>query len=173
MSYDNLRRLGGCKPLTPQDRFWRSFVQVPIAGCWIWLGSPQGSNGYGRLKVDGRGVAAHRYSFQIHYGEVPAGKFVCHRCDVPLCVNPHHLFAGSEQDNTADKVAKGRQARGRKLSEAQSARRAKGERNGNSRLTAEQVFEIRQSQRAQRAIAAQYGITQAAVSAIKRGKVWK
>jgi hypothetical protein len=84
-------------------------------------------------------------------------------------VNPNHLFLGSTADNVADCVSKGRQARGDKLAHP----RANGEKNGNSRLTAEQVNAIRSDERPQRTIASQFGVSQALISKIKRGEMWK
>jgi hypothetical protein len=100
-----------------QERFALSY-QEDESGCWIWQGRPRGSNGYGCLKVDGLWVGAHRFSYQTHVGPIPDGLLVLHRCDVPMCVNPAHLFIGTNQDNSDDKVSKGRQARGPELAAA-------------------------------------------------------
>lgn len=84
---------------------------VTESGCWIWLGSVD-KNGYGILSFYAEGkrthVRAHRASFTAFNGQIPEGFFVCHKCDVPGCVNPHHLFAGTALDNTRDMIAKGR-----------------------------------------------------------------
>lgn len=101
-----------------EERFALSY-QEDEAGCWIWQGRPRGNNGYGSLKVDGALMPAHRFAYQAHVGPIPTGLFVLHRCDVPLCVNPAHLFLGTTQDNSDDKVNKGRQARGPELAAAQ------------------------------------------------------
>jgi hypothetical protein len=102
----------------PMERFERQHVKVPISGCWIWLGHETGSNRYGTLRVDNKQVMAHRFSYERHIG--PVGDLqVLHRCDTPLCVNPHHLFLGTNQDNVDDRQAKGRQARGAALRAAQ------------------------------------------------------
>lgn len=81
------------------------FVAVDHGGCWLWQGAKR--NGYGRIRR-GRGfVAAHRLVYEVVNGRVAKG-LVCHRCDVPACVNPAHLFLGTAKDNTQDMVAKGR-----------------------------------------------------------------
>lgn len=80
---------------------------VPFSGCWLWL-KGVGSHGYGELIVDGRKVLAHRLSYQVFKGAIPPNHFVCHTCDVHLCVNPHHLFAGTQTDNMRDASAKGK-----------------------------------------------------------------
>lgn len=95
------------------DRFMQFVSPEPNSGCWLWLGYTN-HRGYGRFGVgsitDGssRMDMAHRISYQLHRGEIPAGFFVCHRCDTPSCVNPDHLFLGSRQDNATDMATKNR-----------------------------------------------------------------
>jgi DNA-binding CsgD family transcriptional regulator len=83
-------------------------------GCWEFQGNRY-ADGYGQIKVDGRNVRAHRLSYSLLNGEIPAGMIVCHSCDNPPCCNPDHLFIGNHQDNANDKVSKRRQAKGSSL----------------------------------------------------------
>lgn len=129
-------------------------------GCWEWTGArvPQG---YGLIKrKDGAQLRAHRVVYELVYGEIPAGMFVCHRCDNPRCVRPSHLFLGSHADNMADMVAKGRAARQR------------GNCNGSARLRPANVAAIRQEEGPYSDIAARYDISASNVGLIKRRERW-
>lgn len=100
---------------------------LPFSGCWLWTGFLL-RDGYGGFAIGGGPVSAHRFSWSIKNGEIPDGMCVLHRCDVACCVNPDHLFLGTQQTNIADKVAKNRQAR--------------GERHGMSKLSDDDVKSI-------------------------------
>ena len=96
------------------DRFWANVMPEPNSGCWLWAGAVM-LNGYGRIRgYDGKGIGAHRFSYLAFRGAVPEGMMVCHKCDVPSCVNPDHLWLGTPADNKADCVSKGRHVRGEK-----------------------------------------------------------
>src|SRR3989337_2953646 len=86
------------------DRFWKYVVKSD--GCWEWSGTK--SRGYGVLThaIDRAGVLAHRLSWMLHFGAIPAGLNVCHHCDNPPCVRPTHLFLGTHSDNHADMMQK-------------------------------------------------------------------
>lgn len=95
--------------MTLAERFWAKVRKSK--GCWEWTGAKQ-HNGYGFIHTGGhvirRPLRAHRASWELHYGPIPAGLWVLHRCDNPSCVRPDHLFLGSRSDNMKDCAAKGR-----------------------------------------------------------------
>jgi hypothetical protein len=81
--------------------------EVIKSGCWIWQGGVA-QDGYGKVKRFGKTIRAHRLFYEHHIGPVPEGLWVLHKCDTPLCVNPEHLWAGTQLENEQDKDAKGR-----------------------------------------------------------------
>lgn len=88
-------------------RLLRRVEPDPNTGCWNWQGSRRGF-GYGALSLNGRTKSAHRVSYEVFTGPIPGGQVVRHKCDNPPCVNPGHLVLGSQADNTADMVERGR-----------------------------------------------------------------
>lgn len=140
------------------DRFLAKIEPEPNSGCWIWIGA---GLKYGNFKYDGRVIQAQRAAWLLFIGGIPAGFYVCHRCDVARCVNPQHLFIGTIWDNATDAKNKGRTAR--------------GERNWNARLTAADIVRIRGLAAAgvcQREIMNTFGIVQSAVSNIIHRRRW-
>lgn len=143
--------------------------------------------GYGRARFAGRRWRAHRLAWTLANGPIPRGQHVLHRCDVPACINPDHLFIGSNADNVIDRDAKGRQASGdRHGLRLHPDRRARGERNvsvahpelfagernGRARLTGEDVRVIRTSGESRRAIARRFGVSRRAIQHIVAGTTW-
>lgn len=92
-------------------RFWSKVERRGADECWPWRAAIH-PGGYGMLGVKHRPFLTHRVSWAIANGPIPDGMCVLHRCDNPPCVNPAHLFLGTQGDNMADKVLKGRQQRG-------------------------------------------------------------
>lgn len=90
-----------------EQRIELNSIPEPNSGCWLWLGSVS-RKGYGKAISGGRGYQMHRVAWERAHGSIPAGLYVCHKCDVPSCVNVDHLFLGTHTDNMRDMVAKGR-----------------------------------------------------------------
>lgn len=97
---------------TVEERFLRFAPSGAPDACWLWLATKIGDMHYGGFKVAGVMHYAHRWAWVRANGPIPDGLKVLHTCDVPACVNPAHLFLGTQAANMADKVAKGRQAKG-------------------------------------------------------------
>lgn len=150
------------KVLTPlSGRFWG---KVDKSGeCWVWVAG-KSSQGYGQIAAGRRGskmLKAHRVSWELHFGEIPDGVCVLHKCDNPACVRPGHLFLGTQQDNVTDMMQKGRQ--GKTGPQAGAGAKLK--------LTPKQVQSLRAEgySMSQQKLAAKYGIGQNTVSRILRG----
>lgn len=161
-----------------QERFEAKIAKVPEAGCWIWMGAVI-RWGYGAIGSGRRGqkmLKAHRAAWEIYRGPIPSGMLVLHRCDVPQCVNPHHLFLGDALTNSRDMIRKGRSSRGEKHSAIMRSRNLAGERAGNAKLTnaaAAEIRSLRAQGMTQRALAEQFKVCQATVSLIVNGKIYQ
>lgn len=158
------RRLIPGRPII--ERFWEKVARAAPNECWEWSGCRSPKN-YGLMsvgsKTDGSRHTrfAHRISYELHYGPIPAGMSVCHKCDNPPCVNPAHLFLGSHQVNMHDMTQKGRATKGNK--------------NPQARLTADQVRAIRAQAEdgdTHAEIAARFSINRSTVSMIVNRKRW-
>lgn len=142
---------------TLDQRFWEKVSKSE--GCWEWQGSV-GTGGYGKISLQQsrKIVLAHRVSWTLHFGDIPDGMLVCHRCDNPPCVRPDHLFLGDTKANADDMVRKGRH------------------RSGMS-LTAEEVKEIIDSPGPAKNIAHRFGVSLNTVHRYRRGEggvsAWK
>ncbi|WP_422110163.1 HNH endonuclease signature motif containing protein [Bradyrhizobium elkanii] len=126
------------------DRLW-SKTEVED-GCWIWKGAKY-NYGYGKIQDQYRTRLVHRVSYELHRGTIPEGLCVCHRCDVPLCINPDHFFLGTRRDNAIDMRMKGR------------ARGCRGEANRWTKLSDKDVAFIRSSNLSVKELAKQFGMS--------------
>lgn len=114
-----------------ETRFERQYVVDEDTGCWEWTGAKH-NYGYGQIGVNGRQTGAHRFSYELHHGEIPDGAFICHKCHNPSCVNPDHLYAGDPKSNAEDMVEAGR------------APKPYGTKQGSSALSESEVVDIRE-----------------------------
>lgn len=115
--------------MTTEQRFWEKIEKTPT--CWLWRGGRVGSSDvsagrYGRFATSTtRGnvvlVLPHRFSWELHFGPVPAGLQVLHACDEPACVNPDHLMVGTARANVLDAIRKGRMPQNERGSEEPAA----------------------------------------------------
>lgn len=159
--------------LTPDQevRFWSKVSHPRLdSDCWNWSAS-KNNMGYGQIRFWGKTFTAHRIAWLIANGPIPSDICICHRCDNPACVNPSHLFLGTQTDNLHDMIAKRRHG-----SHLHPERRPRGEAHKRAKLTDSEVIGIRDCYKAggisQSKIAAQYGVTRSAISLITRRKKW-
>lgn len=170
------------------ERFWskvdkeRSQTFYNNMRCWEWTAGQTRKGGYGSFWAGAKTLRAHCVSYELYYGYISSEKpFVLHRCDNRICVNPHHLFPGTHQDNVADKVQKGRQARGRTHGAyTHPESRRIGEANGRAKLTEEDVSEIRRRYakfgkggETLKELASKFGVSFTLISAIIKRRLWK
>lgn len=141
--------------------FHDSYTPEPMSGCWLWDKGWR-KDGYAQVTIKpGRAKLSHRLSWEIHRGPLESTAIkVLHKCDVRCCVNPDHLFLGTQGDNVRDMHRKGR------------AVILKGERASKAKLTIEQVRHIRRREMTGVAYARLYGVSKVAISRIYHGKNW-
>lgn len=133
-------------------------------GCSLWPGH-RNAQGYGVVNHHGRCMLAHRLAWELRNGPIPRRLCVLHRCDVPPCVNPDHLFLGTKRDNTQDAIEKGRH----------KIPRISGEKNGAAKLSVADVRWIRAKAKLgvmQDELACQFGVAQSTISLIVSGRTW-
>jgi hypothetical protein len=150
-----------------RSNLWNKFKI--INGCWIWI-RERDKDGYGEISVHGikrQKLKAHRVSWEVFKGPIPLGLNVLHKCDNPPCINPDHLFLGTQKDNIQDMITKGRKVIVPGL---------KGEANPTSKLKSEQVKKIK-SMLAQGivagVIAKEFGVARSTISMINIGRLWR
>jgi hypothetical protein len=147
-----------------KKRFFKKFSIDHHDECWRWR-PPLRHDGYGQMYIRSlnRPVASHRVSYMAYYGEIPDGKCVLHHCDNPACVNPYHLFLGTQLDNIADMNEKGR------------ARGPRGHLAGRAKLKPKDIPKIREllaSGVALRKIGDEYGVSHTCIARIKNSHSW-
>lgn len=159
-----------------QKRYWTKVEVCGLDECWEWTAC-RDKAGYGRFGIGISVLLAHRVSWQLAHPDAELGeRHVCHSCDNPCCVNPAHLWAGTNADNVRDRDVKGRQVapRGeRSGSRLHPESRPRGENHKSAKLNDEKVRAIRADTRLHREIAVDYDVTRANVSDIKARKTWK
>lgn len=153
---------------TLEQRFWAKVERRGKTQCWPWLAFTNPS-GYGMIR-NGKAMAlAHRVSYVLHHGPVRPGLCVLHHCDNPACVNPRHLYAGTDADNARDKMQRGRCQKTQPLKQ--------GELHHFAKLTDADVKVIRSSITGRRGekkeLADRYGVSKATITHILQGTVWK
>jgi hypothetical protein len=155
----------GPTPIPLIERLLARILPEPNTGCWLWEGSAN-HKGYGQIGVGARGMTTtHRTAYKHFKGEIPDGMQVLHRCDVPSCCNPDHLWLGTHQDNVDDKMRKGRHVAGHS--------EMRGATNGNSKLTAESVHHILKREMTGKNYAALYDVSRATISQILTRRTWR
>ena len=153
--------LKNLKSVSLKKRIWLCSEVDPETGCWIWQ-KGKDKDGYGQFSFKNRNYRAHRVAYRLYVGPIPRGMQVLHKFDNPSCVNPNHLFLGDNDINMADMVQKDRQA--------------KGEANGLSKLTEDQVRKIKKrllGTETTSDIARDYPVDRKVVSRINAGTNWK
>ncbi|HEY1878303.1 MAG TPA: HNH endonuclease [Caulobacteraceae bacterium] len=146
---------------TPEQYLMDNFIPEPNSGCWLWLRSIL-NGGYGQIKIEGKLWQAHRFAWKVFRGEIPRGALVLHHCDVPSCVNPDHLFLGTNIENMNDMRQKGRASQ--------------GERHARAKLTKANVLAIRRRWTAgetMSSLAEVYGVTKGCIQFAAKGWTWK
>lgn len=162
-------------PESDRARFWAKVDKngpIPshcpeLGPCWLWTSGCHPTSGYGHFRLNRRSRRAHTVAYEWCVGPNPDHLFVCHRCDVRRCVNPGHLFLGTNSENILDAAAKGRAATGVRNGVHTA---------GLSKLTDADVKAIYMrvhAGEAQNALAAEYHVKQTTISHIKRGSRWK
>lgn len=146
--------------MSVEKRFLAKVKPAGTMECWEWVGA-KCKQGYGQFSLKGRTQKAHRVSYGLWCHQLPPSSQVLHRCDNPSCVNPGHLFLGTNDDNVADKMEKGRHACPR------------GQGHALAKLTEPNVLAIRQSEESGQATAARFGVSTTTISQIRTRKVWK
>jgi hypothetical protein len=142
-----------------REEFQQSYVENTVTGCWIWTGRKHGGRraktGYGQVAHNNKFLLAHRAAWLLFHGPIPSGMMVCHKCDVRLCVNPEHLYLGTNADNMRDRSQRG-YVHQMRLDEAK----------------VREMRQLRQQGWSWRGLAARYGVHHNAIVEATMGRSW-
>lgn len=141
------------------EKIKKRLISMKKPGCWEFKGCLD-DKGYGIIRIRGKRIFAHRAAWLVFFGD-PKDLCVCHKCDVPRCVNPDHLFLGTHKDNAEDRTVKGRSAH--------------SEKNGSAKLNCEDVLFIRKhkTEYTQKQMANMFSVSDVCISKILSRKTWK
>ena len=146
------------KMKTPEERFLKYVEKTDT--CWIWIGCK--SAGYGAFRVNRKNIRAHRFSYELYKGKIPSKLLVCHSCDNPICVNPSHLWLGTNLDNQKDCIKKGRR---------------NSENNRSAKLSWNDVHKIRRLYADKKyngvELSRMFGLTHSKIYALLNFKTWR
>lgn len=150
-------------------RFWASVEKAESDACWLWRGrfykAPKPWQAYGRFSIGSKWRRAHRVAWELTREPIPLGMEVCHKCDVPACVRPDHLFLATHRENVQDAFAKGRM---------RSRPPTRGDKNARS-LTAQTVTEIRKAFRPGASLTElgrRFGVHRSTIRRVVDGEIW-
>ena len=163
-------RKNAARPIA--ERFWEKVRKTNQ--CWIWEGA-RNRLGYGEIGMNGKVCKAHRVAWELVNGEIPPQKMICHACDNPQCVRPEHLFLGDGVINMQDAQKKGRLATGSKNGRhTKPYATARGERNGLSKLSEDDVLQVLRlkGKETAKAVGRNFGVSDKSIGDIWRGLTW-
>lgn len=145
-----------------ENRYWPKIAKTGFDDCWLWIAKAKHTFGYGKMTA-GRGVhlKAHQIAWALENGVIPDNKNVLHKCDVPQCCNPNHLFLGTHADNVNDMKNKGR---------GSNPPVHYGENHHNVTISNDQIIEIKNSKKTQRELAEFYKVSSQTIWRIKNNK---
>lgn len=138
------------KTVQTEERFETKYMPVTESGCWLWT-DRMDKYGYGLFYMNSRKYGSHRVSWEIHNGPIPEGKQINHKCHVRCCVNPHHLYVGTQAENMLDKMERGLAA---------------------VKLKASDILEIRNSTLPTKELAIKYDVSTGTIYKIISRAIW-
>jgi hypothetical protein len=150
-----------------EEKFWSKVEISDQDKCWRWIGAKRW-NGYGKFTHLEKTILAHRASYQIAFGSIEKNMVICHKCDNRWCVNPNHLWSGTQGENLSDMFAKGRNAKKKPRGSCELHPRAKVD-----NVQVKEIIERYSLGESSRKLASVYGISKTMILNIVNGKNWK